>query len=213
MCNNIDKLKKFTIIIDCGHGGIDSNGVYTTSPNKMHTFSDGIEALEGVLNREIGLKVFNYLKEIGCNVHYTVNPSDPTDVSLTKRVKIANSFNKDTTVFISLHSNASYSHNASGFEIWTSIGETKSDVLATYIAEEVKDEFPNIRYRADYSDGDIDKESNFYVLKNTKCVAVLLENLFFDYREDFELLRSQSFQKRLTWRISNGIIRYLKTIR
>ena len=63
------------------------------------------------------------------------------------------------------------------------------------------------------SDGDIDKESQFYVLRKTVCPAVLIENLFFDNRADFELLRSVTFQKRLSWRISQGIIRYIKTIR
>lgn len=201
-----------TVIIDCGHGGINSNGVYTTSPNKMYIFDNGVEALEGVLNREIGAKVGKELERKGIKIQYTVDPKDATDVSLGSRVRFANTFDSNNTVFVSLHSNASSSHNARGFEVWTSKGETNSDKLATLIATEIKDEFPDIRYREDYSDGDIDKESQFYVLKNTKCVAVLLENLFFDNVYDFELLRSQCFQNRLSKRISNGIIRYLQTI-
>lgn len=206
-------MKDYNIIIDCGHGGIDSNGKYTTAPNKMHKFDDGTIAYEGKLNREIGKRVGDFLMELCYNVSYTVPPSNSRDVKLSSRVTYANKFNSNDTIFVSFHSNASNSHKARGFEIFTSVGETRSDVLATYIGEEMIDEFPKLRFRTDTSDGDLDKESQFYVLRKTNCPAVLIENLFFDNRADFDLLCSVSFQKRLSWRISNGIIRYLKTIR
>jgi len=206
-------MNNFNIIIDCGHGGIDSNGKYTTAPNKMHKFDEDLIAYEGVLNRQIGNKIGSLLRELGICVYYTVHPSDPQDVSLKNRVTFANGFNPKETFFISLHSNASPSHNARGFEIFTSVGETISDILATYVGEEIIDEFPNNRFRTDFSDGDLDKESQFYVLRKTKCPSILIENLFFDNIDDFKLLSSETFQKRLSWRISNGIIRFLKTIR
>jgi len=206
-------MKDYNIVIDCGHGGIDSNGKYTTAPAKMHTFDNGEIAYEGKINREIGSKVGKYLSELCYNVLYTVIPTSARDVKLSSRVSFANKFNANDTIFVSFHSNASPSHNARGFEIFTSVGETRSDVLATYIGLEILDEFPDLKFRTDYSDGDIDKESQFYVLRKTKCPAVLIENLFFDNMADFILLRSESFQKRLSWRISQGIIRFLKTIR
>ena len=33
-----------------------------------------------------------------------------------------------------------------------------------------------MRLRSDYSDGDIDREEDFYILKHTLCPAVLTEN-------------------------------------
>ena len=201
------------IILDCGHGGIDNNGNYTTAPAKMYKFSNGKVAYEGELNRQIGKRVGDYLEELCYPVQYTVQPHSPIDLSLRERVTIANKLSSNNTIFISFHSNASAKHSARGFEIWTSKGETRSDILATYIGEEIIDEFPLNRFRGDYTDGDLDKESNFYVLRNTKCPAVLLENLFFDNYADYLLLTSESFQKRLAWRICNGIIRYIKTIR
>ena len=203
----------YNIILDCGHGGVDSLGKYTTAPAKMFTFSNGEVAYEGKLNREIGKRVGDYLTELGYCPLYTVAPSDSKDVSLKNRVTFANKFNSSNTIFISFHSNASDSHTARGFEIWTSIGETRSDIIATYIGEEITSEFSELKFRSDYTDKDIDKESNFYVLKYTNCPSVLLENLFFDNYDDYKLLCSESFQKRLSWRITQGIIRYLKTLR
>ncbi|TSA27668.1 MAG: N-acetylmuramoyl-L-alanine amidase [Bacteroidetes bacterium] len=42
------------IILDYGHGGLTSDGTYTTAPAKMHTFPNGEMAYEGVINRQIG---------------------------------------------------------------------------------------------------------------------------------------------------------------
>ncbi len=206
-------LDNFNIIIDCGHGGINSKGVYTTAPNKMHTFSDGEVIYEGVINRQIGKRVFEFLEELGYCPVYVVHPDDSRDLPLKRRVNYINSFDPKNSIGVSFHSNASPGHNARGHEIWTSVGETRSDILATYIGEEIIDEFPEIRFRPDFSDWDLDKESQFYILRKTLCPFVLLELLFFDNKKDAELLKSPNYQKRVAWRITNGIIRYLKTLR
>jgi len=197
---------KIIVIIDCGHGGIDDNGIYTTR-GKQFKFPDGSIAYEGVYNRLIGAKISEKLIKAGLETVYTVDPCDATDMSLVDRVKIEHNLQKDnyTTLFISCHSNAG---GGRGFEIFTSVGQTKSDILATAIGEEIKATFPQIKFRTDTTDGDLDKESNFYVLKHTIGAAVLIENLFFDNREDFELLRSESFQNRVSEAISTGILNY-----
>ncbi|MBC8343914.1 MAG: N-acetylmuramoyl-L-alanine amidase [Bacteroidetes bacterium] len=129
------------------------------------------------------------------------------------RVQVANQFPAADTLFISIHSNASMNHNASGFSIYTTPGVTRSDSLATYIGEEVEKYYTdlNLKLRFDfYSDGDLDREADFYVLMKTKCPAVLLECLFFDYWEDYKLLKSAEFQKELAWHVYKGIIKYVE---
>lgn len=199
------------IILDFGHGGIDENGNYTTAPNKMYTFSDKVVAYEGVLNRQIGKKLQEKLDSKGYNVVTTVSYDDPTDLPLADRVKIANKYPTKGTIFISIHCNASPSHKGRGFEIFTTKGETKSDKLATCIGKEVKPLYTSVdmRLRFDFSDGDLDKEANFYVLRNTKCPAVLLECGFFDNREDYGMISSPNFQERLATSVANGIKNYL----
>ena len=51
--------------------------------------------------------------------------------------------------------------------------------------------------RTDYSDGDKDKEANFYVLKNTICPAVLTENFFMTNKEECKLLLSKEGRDRI----------------
>lgn len=199
------------VILDPGHGGLDSNGVYTTAPGKMFKFKNGDIAYEGVLNREIMTHLHGYLKyhEEFKTIH-TVEADDATDLPLKSRVQIANKYNSKETLFISIHCNAG---GGTGFEIFTTVGKTKSDKLAQGIGEELLPLFGeyNVRFRKDLSDGDLDKESNFYVLRKTKCPAVLLECGFFDNEVDYALLINVEYQSRLAYRIYLGIIQYIET--
>ncbi|MCE2823255.1 MAG: N-acetylmuramoyl-L-alanine amidase [Bacteroidota bacterium] len=202
------------IILDFGHGGIDKNGNYTTAPSKMYTFSNGVVAFEGEINRQIGGLLALYLSthRLRYNVVLTVNPYDATDISLDKRVEIANSFKKDETILISVHSNASSpSGTGTGFEIYTTTGQTKSDILATEIGNSVKTLYQklNLKLRFNFTDGDLDQENNFFILRKSACPAVLLECLFFDNWNDYQKLRDPEFQKEMSWYIYKGIMSYL----
>lgn len=203
------------IILDFGHGGIDKNGKYTTSPAKMHKFDDGVVAYEGVINRQIGGHIYTCLRgHSNLNVVCTVKEDDPRDLSLSYRVKVANSFDPKSTIFVSVHCNASPNHNASGFEVYTTKGFTKSDDLAESIATsaEVALDKVNMKLRYDFSDGDKDKEADFYVLRKTKCAAVLLECGFFDFRPEFDKLNNPIFQGDFGSFIYTGIINYINNV-
>ncbi len=78
---------------------------------------------------------------------------------------------------MSVHANAG---GGRGWEVWTSPGQTESDVIATVVAEEFVKMFRGHNLRKDTTDGDIDKESKFYVLVKTKMPAILTENFFMD---------------------------------
>lgn len=197
------------IILDFGHGGLDENGKYTTK-GKMHKFNSKEIAYEGVLNRQIGGILESYLRSSGHNVVTTVGADDPRDLSLSYRVRVANQFDPRHTIFVSIHSNA-FNTKARGFEIFTTIGTTRSDSLAEEIANEIEPFYKSLelKLRFDSSDLDKDKEVDFYVLRKTRCPAVLLECLFFDNYEDFKLLRDVEFQRELAWRVYRGIMQFL----
>lgn len=200
------------VILDFGHGGVDHEGNYTTSPNKMYKFENGEIAYEGVLNRELGEKLSNYLYDDGfINVVHTVHWSDSYDLPLSNRVDVADGFNPNETIFISLHCNASRQHNASGFEVITSKGSTDSDVLASYIVDNVKDFLikNDIKLRSDYSDGDVDKEASLYLLRKTKCPAVLIEFGFFDFYEEFKKLSDPKIQDLYSFHVYKAIKSYI----
>lgn len=200
------------IILDFGHGGLDSNNYYTTSPSKMFKHANGEIAYEGVLNRQIGGHLYTYLRNnTDLNIICTVKEDDPRDITLQQRVRITNQYAARETLFISIHCNAG---GGTGFEIFTTRGTTRSDKLAECIATSVENlyEEVNLKLRYDFSDGDKDKESDFYVLKYTYCPAVLVECGFFDNINDFNLLKDTKFQARIAYKIYLGIINYIKTL-
>ena len=202
------------IVLDFGHGGIDDNGMYTTAPSKMFKYANGKTAYEGVINRQIGGIIRSYfrLHEQKYNIVTTVNENDSRDLSLSYRVRVANRYNPSETIFISIHSNASISHKGRGFEIYTTRGLTKSDELASCIGRNVKKLYDEIdlKLRFDFVDGDLDKEVDFYVLRKTKCPAVLLECLFFDNIDDYKQLNSAEFQRDFAWHVYQGILEFLR---
>jgi N-acetylmuramoyl-L-alanine amidase len=192
------------IIIDCGHGGIDKDGNYTTAPAKQAKVN-GKWVFEGVLNRTIGGMLAHLLEWDGHKVVFTVHPNDSKDVALKERVKIANA-NSDG-VLLSIHCNA-FNGSARGFEIFTSKGQTSSDKAAQNIANEVEKVVTpyGMPLRFDYTDGDKDKEVDYYVLRKTKGTAVLVECLFFDNAEDMDLYNDKDFLTKFVSALYKGII-------
>lgn len=190
-------------LIDAGHGGIDKSGRYTTAPAKMYTYPDNYTIFEGVVNRAIQSLLTKKLADAG--IDYKVTNHTVIDTPLKERVAIANKTHRQykNCILVSIHSNAG---NGSGNEIYTSKGNTKSDTIVPYFANEIIEEFPELKFRNDFTDGDIDKEADFYVLKNTICPAVLLENGFMDNRREAELLNSAEGRRRYANAIFTAII-------
>ena len=59
------------------------------------------------------------------------------------------------------------------------------------------------------SDGDMDWEEGFYILRKSLCPAVLTENFFMDSRSDLEYLQSRAGKQAVVDTHVEGIIDYL----
>jgi len=190
-------MSKYIYILDAGHGGLIDN-VYQTSGKRSPKWSDGSVYYEGVGNREIAKKVGDQLQKLDIDFVYTVDPSNGKDVSLTTRINFVNKLPAKNKVLISIHSNGASVESASGFEIFTSAGQTKSDIIATAIYEEFQKEFKESKFRKDISDGDVDKENPLYITGKSNCPAVLLECFFMtNEKECKEILMTEEGQNRI----------------
>lgn len=178
-------------LLDAGHGGITKDGKYTTAPAKMHKF-DEFTIYEGVINRKITDLLIEELEIL--KIDFATVYDQVEDTPLYQRTTAAdNIFRKDKrAIYLSIHSNAG---GGSGFEIFTSPGQTKSDKVANIFCETYKKHFPNFPFRKDLADGDWDREADFYVLRKTDCPALLVENLFFDNRKEAQYLLSEEGQE------------------
>jgi N-acetylmuramoyl-L-alanine amidase len=183
---------KHTYIIDAGHGGVNPRtGAYTTAPRKMCMHKDFI-FYEGEFNRAIAAKLERILSDN--NFNFIKVYHEWKDTSLKDRVEIANQVKRG--IYFSIHGNAAASSAAHGFEAFTSPGQTKSDMIAGQLYFQASKHLPELRQRKDYTDKDPDKEANFYVLKKTRCPAVLGEFGFFTNYDEAKLMLTDDFQER-----------------
>lgn len=190
--------RDITVILDNGHGMECKNG----SPR----WPDGSQLMEWEFTRDIVRRISFMLTK--SNIKNVTLVTEKHDISLQERVKRANKIYKDTgkrCFGISVHGNAG---GGTGFEVWTSVGKTKSDDIATVIWNEMKSEFPSKKMRVDTSDGDVDKEKNFTILHGTKCPFVLTENFFMDNFDDCKVMMSDAGRQK----IANAHVRAIKKI-
>lgn len=204
----------FCVFLDAGHGALDKNGNYVTAPSKQFehtkgTFHKGKWFFEGVWNRVLTNRVAAKLSNLG--IANIIVSHEYVDISLEYRVDLANWYHKNfkNGVYISNHSNAG-GGAARGFELYTTPGKTASDEVAEMHWNNVKDLLGNrIAYRPDGSDGDSDREANFYVLKRTAMPAILVEHLFFDNYEDASLLMDDEIVERFAEAQVRTVIQYM----
>lgn len=214
------------ILIDNGHG---VNTAGKKSPDK--------QLLEYKYNREIAIQLVAELKAKGYDAERIV--TEETDISLGERCRrvnaICNKIGTDNVILISVHVNAAGSggvwRSAGGWCAYTTRGVTKSDAIATKLYEAAKVSLAAYAealeagkktglydskqrpFRTDYQDGDADQEADFYIIKNTKCPAVLTENLFMDNKTDMAFLLSEAGRTAIVDLHVNGIINYIKSVK
>ena len=192
------------VLIDPGHG-IDTPG--KRSPDCLFR--------EYLWNRQVADLILEGLVSAGVDASLVV--TETNDVSLRNRVNrvntICNKFGADGVLLVSIHANAAGNGsawmNAKGWSCYTSKGKTKSDQVAECLYDAFEAEFPERKIRKDMSDGDRDWEENFYVLEKSKCPAVLLENFFYDNREECAWMLQEETKRRIASAAVKGIIKYI----
>ena len=178
------------VLLDNGHGK-------ETAGKRSPVWSDGSQLFEWEFNRDIVRRIVEKLEADG--IPYRVLEPEETDISLTERARRANEIAKENNgkaYVLSIHANAG---GGTGWEVYTSPGQTPSDAIATVFFEEAGRELvpDGWRMRSDYSDSDPDKEANFAILTKTTCPAILTENFFMDTEKDCRFIMSEDGRERI----------------
>ena len=188
-------------LFDNGHGGI-IDGVYQTAGKRSPKWGDGTQLFEGEFNRSIVNRLVKMCKDNNIECVNLVDTDQ--DVSLRKRTDAANDIYREQLqkdgkpcIYISVHANGFNQESAHGWGVYTSVGETKSDKIASVLFKKAMGEFPNHKMRSDRTDKDPDKEANFWVLRKTVMPAILSENFFMTNREECKLLLSEEGRDRI----------------
>ena len=204
-------MNKRHIILDPGHADYDiENGKY--SPKLTPELGYDEETCfngrfrEGMFNRRIVEKLTDMFTKLGFVVRNTSPESGV--ISLAHRVKRANAwvkeFGKENCIFISIHSNAAPSNDgwekARGTSVHTCNGCSK---MSEKLARSILEAAVNDGFKGNRSNGFC--KNNFYVVKNTICPAVLVENLFYNNKEDIKILMSDEGREKIAQYIFKGI--------
>lgn len=184
------------VILDNGHG--------SDTPGKRSP--DG-RLYEFEFNRDIVCRMEPLLRLVLIDYHILV--PEQIDISLPERCKRANAIAaKEPAFLVSIHANAG---GGTGWEVFTSVGQTESDVIADFFFKEAALAFTEFRMRTDKADGDFDKEAHFYILKHTSCPAILTENFFMDTKTDLDFICSDEGRQRIAEMHVRAIINYLES--
>jgi len=184
------KQNKFSVVIDPGHGGPDPGAIGI----------GGLRETDVVL--EVSKKVKKLLTDKGVKVRLTRKYE--VDLDLPPRVSFAN--NTDADIFVSIHANASRGkrRDINGLETFYFRG-WRGRLLAKRIQNQI------LRVSPGSPDRGV-KQGRFYVIKNTRMPAVLVEIGFLTGRLDARRLEKDAHRKRLAYAIAKGILEYLSKV-
>ena len=184
------KKKNSLVIIDPGHGGPDPGAIGIR----------GIRETDVVL--DVSKRVKQLLSEKGVRVRLT--RKSEIDLDLPPRVLFANRTGAD--IFVSIHANASQGkkRNINGLETFYYRG-WRGRLLAKRIQKHI------LRVSPGSPDRGV-KQGKFYVIKNTRMPAVLVEIGFLTGRLDARRLEQSMHRKRIAFAIAKGILEYLSKV-
>ena len=181
---------KFMVVIDPGHGGPDPGAIGIS----------GIREADVVL--DVSRNVKKLLLKKGVKVRLT--RTNEVELDLPPRVAFAN--RRDADIFVSIHANASRGKrkDINGLETFYYRG-WRGRLLARRIQKEILKVSPGSPDRGV-------KQGRFYVIKNTRMPAVLVEIGFLTGRLDARRLEKSIHRKRIAYAIAKGILEYLSKV-
>ena len=188
-----------TIVIDPGHGGSD--------PGKV--------GIDGSLEKDINLAISMYLKKELQDKKYKVIMTREEDIGLYnqndtnkkisdlhKRVEIMNS--SDAEVVVSIHQNSFTGESSRGAQVFyqstSQEGKNFAGIMQKKIASCIGDE----NHRVEKSNSD------YYILKNSTPVAIIVECGFLSNSQEAALLSDSGYQKKMASAIAQGIYEYIQ---
>lgn len=178
------------IIIDAGHGGYDLGAKIAACNEKSLALSTA-------------LLVKKHLSDMGYRVILT--RSRDIFLPLQKRTEIANQ--TKGKLFVSVHFNSAKSPDAKGIEIFYHDSQDKtrsasSKELARKVLTKILDRTGALSRGV--------KGGNFFVIRETKMPAILVEGGFITSEEERKLLIDVNYRDKLAKGIAEGIDHYFK---
>lgn len=220
------------ILIDPGHGGKDSGAI-----GEFGTGKDRLRILEKDVVLAVGADVYARLQARWPDKRILLTRTGDTFPSLDARVDKANDVplgSNEAVIYISIHANASFNKNASGFEVWylnpdyrrTVVDPKKAEgvdkavlpILNAMLEEEYTTESVFLArsilggMKTSIGDVSIDRglrEEEWFVVRNAKMPSVLVEVGFVTNEAEARLLSDKEHLRKLGDGIYNGVVDFV----
>lgn len=230
--------KEYKVMIDPGHGGVDSGAV----------------GHQGSLEKHVVLEIANNIKKMlkSHGIEAVLTRSDDTFIPLYERIHIAHAHN--ASLFLSIHADGFTSPAAHGASVFALSTRGASSVMARHLSksENAVDDIAcrgiihevscrNVIYKEKYLDNVIfdlkqtetikqslllgshivrhispvhhmhsnrTEQAAFVVLKSPYIPSVLVETSFITNPEEEKLLGTPAFRHKIASAITNGVVSY-----
>ena len=199
IATGLEKEEKPMVILDPGHGGVDSGAVSVSGTEEKN------------LNLAVAKKIGAFLESAGVEVIYTrendeMLSSDRGNTRKTKdllgRVEIAEKH--PNAVFVSIHMNTLSIEKYSGIQVFYSDQNSANHPLAQEIQNTAVSLLqPENERKAKNANGKI------YILDRIEQPAVLIECGFLSNKNEDLLLQSEEYQSLLAFSVSRPILDFL----
>lgn len=189
---------KYTVIVDAGHGGIDPgkigvNGVYEMDINLSIAYK-----LSDILE-EKGIKAVMTRKDD--NGLYNDEDSNKKMQDMENRVRIINE--SGAKAVISIHQNSFTKEAAHGAQVFYHDLSPKGELLAGCIQNEL--------YKIDDTNSrKINSDTDYYILRKSNPVAVIVECGFLSNNKEAGLLSDGAYQDKIAKAIADGVEEYVR---
>ena len=229
--NDQSRFRVAAIIIDPGHGGRDPGAVGNFSVNGRN-----IQVFEKDIALRVSLSLRDRLIAAYPDKRIIMTRETDTFISLEQRSDMANSVvvrENEAVIFISIHGNASVNRNARGYEVWhITTGRTRSlldttrhnyssdisAILNAMLNEEFTTESILLANSILQGFGQVfgntlpsrgRRANDFFVVRNSRMPAVLVELGFVSNQQDALLMTSDEGLQKLTQSLYNGITNFI----
>jgi len=192
------------IIINPAHGGRDPGAIGTHEIN-----GETVTYAEKNITLSIAHALKEKLIEAFPNITVILTRENDTASSLAEITNMANSvqsFTEGTSLFISIHANASLKSENRGFNIYTAKNDTVNLNFAEQVSAGIAGAFGN-----ELPNRGIAQES-YYVISHASMPAIMVDLGFVTNMEDALLLYSEQGLDKCSTALARGIAAYIEAL-
>ncbi len=189
------------IVLDAGHGYPDGGATGTTGLMEKDVNLIITKNLQALIEQGGGSVILTRTDDNSIHDPNKTSIKEQKISDLENRVKIMNESKAD--IFVSIHLNKFSQSQYYGAQVFYSINDEESKILAESIQTELKNNIDNENKREVKP-----ADQGIFILKNANIPAVIVECGFLSNPEEEGLLATDKYQKQIAWVIYRGLTQY-----